>query len=1067
MFPVYLGLTCPGVFAANTISSPDGQVVATVAVSAGNLTYSVNYRGADVIESSPLGATVNGVNLGTGVTVDGTAAYATNETFISRSGIHRMATNWYNDQVITFNHAGAGISYGLNVRVFNTGVAFRYEFADTAAKKITAEASGFVIPAGGTVWYQTATSTYETYYRGTNISQLPANTSLGPPATIQLAGTNGFLVLTESTPGDFGSPYLTKSPGGTGRQLQVTYPVNQDGTTGAAVTGPVNTPWNIIMVGADLNQIINNDIVESLAPPPNPSLFPEGTLTRWAPPGRSVWDWLQPQPGGITYTNAMTNSLWAARLGFEYNTVDAGWSDWNGGNPWPQVQQVVNYSHALGIKVLLWKGSSELSSPAQRAVFFQQLQTYGVDGFKADFFDFNSVSAAARERIQLRQTILQEAAGFHLVANFHGTVKPAGDFRTYPNFIENEGVFGKEQYPNPWMVVSLPFTRFMAGPADYTPLDFGGNTAFEIANVVNMPGPMITYCERSDRIAGSPFASLIRTLPAQWDETLVLSQSQLGQTTATARRTGRDWYVGIMNANATHTWPLPLTFLETNVTYQADLVRQDSTGLERMTVTRSSVLTVTITGTNGSGFVAKFTPVTNVVINPGYKLTGAIIGTPGSWSNSGNTKEKVFDNNLTTFFDGPDGAGDWAGLDFGAGNQKIVSLIQYCPRATYSGRMVPGVFQGANQPDFSDAVDLATVGYAPPEGSYSTVPLTNRTVFRYVRYLSPPDGWCNVAEVQFYGGTNPPAPVNVTATPGQNQIVLTWDGGTDVTYNLLRATNAGGPHLQVASNLSLATFTDLNLVSGQRYYYVVQAVNPVGLNSPDSAEANATPDGPPTTPVGLRTQTGTNQTVTLTWSATLNTTGYLVKRALVSGGPYAVVAMPANTSFTDTGLGNGVTYYYVVTAENARGESPDSAEVTAMPGDISAAMRAAAPVGYWPLDETSGSVAADTSGNGLNGIYQPAVTLGANGVPQSPYFGFGAGPTAAAFNGQINSWVSLPVRNLNSAQATFAAWICPATTNQPGATGLVFCRDGQGTVSGLDYNPGGTQLGYTWNDDGG
>jgi alpha-glucosidase len=594
------------VFATQVISSPDGNVSATVDVSAGNLVYSIAYRGVAVIETSPMGVTVNNTNLGTGVNIAGFLNYATNETFVSRSGIHHVATNWYQGQIISLTHMASATSYYLDMRVFNNGVAFCYELTNYAAKSITAEASGFVIPAGSMVWYQTATSTYETYYRGTNIALLPAYTTLGPPTTIQLAGTNGYLALTESALGIFGNPYLVKSNDGTGRQLQVAYPINQSGSTGGSATGPVHTPWNVIMIGADLGMIINNDIVESLAPPPSPTLFPEGAATSWATTGRSVWDWLQPQPGGITYTNAMTNSLWASRLGFEYNTVDSGWSSWNGGNPWPQVQQVVNDSHALGVKVLLWIDSSSLASSSQRAAFFQKLQTYGVDGFKADFFDFNSVSAAAGERVQLRQAILQEAAGYHLVANFHGTAKPTGEFRTYPNLIESEGIFGKEQYPNPWMVVSVPFTRFLAGPADYTPLDFGGNIAFEIANVINMPGPIITYCERSDRIAGSAFASLIRTIPSQWDQTIVLPQSQLGQTTATARRKGQDWYVGIMNATVTNAWNVPLTFLDSNVTYQADIVRQDSTALERTTVTRDSFFAVSIASTNGSGLLRKF-----------------------------------------------------------------------------------------------------------------------------------------------------------------------------------------------------------------------------------------------------------------------------------------------------------------------------------------------------------------------------------------------------------------------------------------------------------------------------
>jgi hypothetical protein len=406
-------------------------------------------------------------------------------------------------------------------------------------------------------------------------------------------------------------------------------------------------------------------------------------------------------------------------------------------------------------------------------------------------------------------------------------------------------------------------------------------------------------------------------------------------------------------------------------------------------------------------------------------------------------------------------------LDLGGGNQNIVSIIRYCPRLNWNGRMVSGVFQGANTADFSDAVNLCTVGYAPPEGSLTTITLTNQTIFRYVRYLSPADGWCNVAEVQFYGGTNPPAPANVMASPDSNQIIISWNTTADATYNVMRSTNSGGPYVVIATNLSATAFTDFDLISGQVYYYVVQAMNPVGLMSMNSAEVNAVPNGTPSVPDGLRAWAGTNQTIELTWNATLNTSGYLVKRSLVSGGPYSAIASLTEPDFTDTGLANGVTYHYVVSAKNAQGESFNSSEVTATPGGIAAWIRAADPVGYWPLNEVVGTNAADISGNGLNGIYQPQVTLNAPGVPNPPYFGVPPGDSASSFNGQLNSWVSLPALNLNSASVTFTAWLYPTAIAQSGATGLIFCRDGLGTVSGFDYNPAGTQLGYTWNNDGG
>ncbi|HEY9510603.1 MAG TPA: glycoside hydrolase family 97 N-terminal domain-containing protein, partial [Verrucomicrobiae bacterium] len=655
-----LGLQ-PGLSAAVLTTSPDGNVIATVDVAGGKLIYSVAYRGASVMETSPLGATMNGFDLSSGVSILETTSYSKDETFASRQVIHAIGTDHFNANRITVNHSASGNSYVLNVRAFNHGVAFRYEFSGDGTKSVSAESTGFVIPADAMVWSQTGISVYENIYYGTNILALATNANMGPPVTIQLSGTNGYLALTESTPGIFGNPYLVKIAGATGRELQVRYPVNVNGGTGASAAGEVNTPWNVIVVGADLDMLVNNDIVESLAPAPDPLLFPEGEFPDWITTGRSVWDWLRPQSGGITAVNAMTNSLWASRLGFEYNTIDEGWGNWNAGNPWPQVQEVVEFSHARGVKVLLWKRSVELSSASQRTAFFKQLQSYGVDGFKADFFDFNSANAGAAERLQLQEDILREAAFYHLVANFHGSSKPAGQFRTFPNLVNVEAVFGKEQWPNAWMVMSVPFTRFLAGPADFTPMEFGANKAFEIAHVINMPAPMITFAERSDTIAKSPFASLIRAIPSTWDETRILSASVIGQTVASVRRKGDEWFVGVMNNGATQNWNLPLDFLDAGTTYRADVINESSTKLERSMVTKNSSLPVTITSLGGSGFVARIYREPNFTVAGNYRLLGSVIGTTGAFGGSSNTRDKVFDNNLTTYFDASIGDGAWAG----------------------------------------------------------------------------------------------------------------------------------------------------------------------------------------------------------------------------------------------------------------------------------------------------------------------------------------------------------------------------------------------------------------------
>ena len=230
------------------------------------------------------------------------------------------------------------------------------------------------------------------------------------------------------------------------------------------------------------------------------------------------------------------------------------------------------------------------------------------------------------------------------------------------------------------------------------------------------------------------------------------------------------------------------------------------------------------------------------------KLAGAIIGTPGSYGGSGNTITNVFDNNLNTFFDGPAANGCWVGLDFGVSVNNVITQINYCPRATFESRMVGGIFQGANQADFSDAVTLATVATQPATGVFTSAGITNITAFRYVRYLSPNNGWGNVAELQFYGYlfANPvAAPAGLSALAvSTSQINLTWNALTNAAnYNLKRSTTNGGPYSIIASGVTTTNYSDTGLAGGTTYYYVVSAM--VSTNeTPNSAQASATTQVP-------------------------------------------------------------------------------------------------------------------------------------------------------------------------------------------------------------------------------
>ncbi len=198
---------------------------------------------------------------------------------------------------------------------------------------------------------------------------------------------------------------------------------------------------------------------------------------------------------------------------------------------------------------------------------------------------------------------------------------------------------------------------------------------------------------------------------------------------------------------------------------------------------------------------------------------------------------------------------------------------------------------------------------------------------------------CNACSNSGSNGANngnessaPAAPINLSATAGNQQASLTWTAGGGATgYNVKRGTASGGPYTTVGSPAG-TTYADTSLTNGTAYYYVVTAVNATG-ESGNSNQATATPTAAstaPAAPLNL-TATGGNQQISLAWTASTGATSYNVKRAATNGGPYTTVASPAGTSYTDTTVTNGTAYYYVVTAVSASGESANSNQASATP----------------------------------------------------------------------------------------------------------------------------------------
>jgi alpha-glucosidase len=586
--------------------SPDKRLALTLFFAGGQLHYKVAFKGQPVIEPSALGLQLATQVVGPGQAFGRVQRTSVAETYAWR-GVHSRATNAYNQASLPVTPTAPAAAFRLEARVFNDGVAWRYVVPTAGAGTVQADNTEFTLPAGSTIWSQSDINNYEGRYQRQRIEDVPAGQKAGPPLTAVLPGRLGYLAITESGLTNFA-----------GFSLVATRPrVFQAKLAGpVATSATVETPWRIIEIGADLNSLVNCDIVPNVSPKPDAALFPQGVATPWVQPGRSVWSWLSGNRA-VTFENMKRFSKWAGELGFEYNLVDEGWAHWNDGgkDPWALLQELVAYSAAQKVKVWVWKaypdhdGAPGLQQAAARQAFFRRCHEAGVAGIKIDFFGTES-----QQIIEFYQAALHDAAELHLLLDFHGANKPTGESRTWPNELSREAVRGLESetvlLDNN---TALPFTRYLAGPADYTPLTFGplgkGTTlAHQVASMATFTSPFLCVAANPEDIIASPARELITSIPTVWDETIVLPQSEIGGLSLLARRRGTTWYLAALNGATGRQLPVSLAFLGKG-SYQAltlaDSPAAPSSGLiKRATVTPKTSLTLPLSA--GGGYLGIF-----------------------------------------------------------------------------------------------------------------------------------------------------------------------------------------------------------------------------------------------------------------------------------------------------------------------------------------------------------------------------------------------------------------------------------------------------------------------------
>lgn len=535
------------------VKSPGGIIEVVISTDQkAQLQWSVKRRGKVVLAEAPLGLNIDGkipgVRLGEPRTSTGREEYPT-------FGNHPTALNHYNEAAIPVQ-SGQDELYQLDVRAFDDGAAVRYRAPLEGKHRIAGELTSWGLPAKATAWWAKYEHSYEEPNMHCAVDEIPAH-DLAPPVTVELGG-DLFVTITEANNAVFPDMGLRRG----GHLLQAVFPANPKGWD---VEGAVETPWRVAIIAKGLTALVNSNMLTNLCPAPPAEL----AQAEWIKPGRSLWQWWS-----IGAPKLEDQKQWvdaAKKLGFEYYLIDDGWRDWRapGKDQWQLLKEVIEYGKSQGVASLVWVDSKEMRDAKSRRTYLEKVAGLGASGIKIDF-----IPAATPEIVKWYEGALKDTAELNLLCNFHGAIKPTGRRRTWPHELTREGVRGHEWHMTRYKRVqaadhdvSLPFMRYMAGPADYTPTAFdphelvGYTWPHELAQGIVMTSPLLHFTDNYKFYLENPAVGVLRALPATWDETLVLPGSKIGKVVVFARRKGSEWWIGALNGAEATKIKIDLKFL--------------------------------------------------------------------------------------------------------------------------------------------------------------------------------------------------------------------------------------------------------------------------------------------------------------------------------------------------------------------------------------------------------------------------------------------------------------------------------------------------------------------------
>ncbi len=504
--------------------------------------------------------------------------------------------------------------YGVTFRAYNEGAAYRLETSLPQAEvKIYGEEMNLNFPSNYVVYYPEE----ESFFSHNERKYLPRHLATIDPAFIATLPAvvdveNGAKVaIAESDVEEYPGLWLR---GTSGNGLAATFPpyplkekLERDSDVRVveaadyiAVTKGTRTfPWRIIGIAEKDGDLLTNQLTWLLA---KPSQVQD---TSWIKAGKVAWDWWNDwNVYGVDFkagVNTQTYKYYidfAAKYGIPYILLDAGW--YRNGDvldvvPEVNMEELTAYAKEKNVRVILWVLWNKLGDQLEKAL--DQYAKWGIAGIKVDF-----MQRSDQKLINYYHKVSQETAKRKMLVDFHGDQKPATMTRTWPNLIGTEGVRGMEwdkwsAETDPDHDVTLPFTRMVLGPMDYTPgamlnaqkNDFRaighrpmsqGTRCHQLAMYVVFEAPLQMLSDSPSNYLHEPeIMEFLGPVPSEWDDTKVLD-GKIAQYVAVARRNGKDWYVGAMTNWSPRELEIDFSFLpEGNFTLQA---YQDGVNADRM-----------------------------------------------------------------------------------------------------------------------------------------------------------------------------------------------------------------------------------------------------------------------------------------------------------------------------------------------------------------------------------------------------------------------------------------------------------------------------------------------------